>query len=102
MNGLTITLLAALYLTTLGAGLWAWSEARKKRPKSSDEVEASIAQNRLRVADLEDRVERHIKRDAVRDYRAKEVVGDIPNDRQSRLLALRSRIAAARQVKGGT
>lgn len=89
-----------LYVLTVLAALWVWSETRKKRPKTTDELDASIAQLRLRMADSEDRLERHLKRDAVREHRGRETEIPLAVDRQSRLQALRQRIAAARG-KGG-
>ncbi len=92
---------AGLVWLTVAAGSIAWilSRApRKSKPLDRDALEAADAALRLRVADVEDRFERHIKRDAVRAGREKAAdeaaQGVLPLDRAARLSAARTRAKA--------
>ena len=76
-----------------------------RRRKPVDELEAADAALRLRMVDLEDKFEHHLKRDAVRTMREKKESApglydavDPLSDRRAALAALRSRVAAQRGV----
>lgn len=79
--------------------------APKKR-KSTDELEVAYSALRLRLGDIEDKFEHHLKRDAVRLGREKKDDGQLAlqnlavpgGDRQARLSALRARIASQKGV----
>lgn len=81
------------------------TRAPKKR-KSTDELEAAIAALRNRIIDLEDKLEHHIKREAVRIGRDKKdsaqtdlLAGSDPlSARREALSALRTRVAAQRGI----
>jgi len=85
------------------------SQLSPKRRKPVDELEAADAALRLRLVDLEDKFEHHLKRDAVRLGREKrETQQDLPgivtpgiNDRVSRLEILRQKVAAQRRSNNG-
>ena len=66
-----------------------------KRRKPVDELEATDAALRNRLVDLEDKFEHYVKRENVRDSRARREVetgqGVLPLDRAARLQAVRER-----------
>ena len=91
---LTVAALTGLYLV----------QRSPKRRKPVDELEAVDAALRNRLVDLEDKFEHYVKRESVRDMRARKDNGDVqavvPTDRASRLLAVRQRAQAAGLIPG--
>jgi hypothetical protein len=66
-----------------------------KKPLERDALEATDAALRARIVDLEDKFEHYVKRETVRDSRARREVdggqGNLPLDRAVRLQAARER-----------
>lgn len=71
-----------------------------KKPLDRDALEATDAALRGRLTELEDRFDRHVKRDAVRAGREKAdeaAQGTLPLDRAGRLSLLRQKALALKQ-----
>jgi hypothetical protein len=106
MSNAAYFFLTMVWLSVVSLVAVAVAQRSPKRRKPVDELEAADAALRNRLVDLEDKFEHYVKRESVRDMRARREggAGEQPPppgiDRASRLLELRARLAAKR-AQGG-
>lgn len=105
MSNAAYLFLAVVWLSVAAIVAVAVLQRSPKRRKPVDELEAADAALRARLIDIEDKFEHYVKRESVRDMRARrESAPEQPSlpgvDRVSRLNELRAKLAAKR-AQGG-
>ncbi len=87
-----------VYASLVCLAIYALRRPPLKKPLDRDALEAADAAMRGRITEIEDRFERHVKRDAVRAGREAKLddpaQGTLPLDRAARLSILRQRAKA--------